>query len=107
MQIHTYDDITGDGDVHQLITLLKLSGVSVPYSSLPAKWWQVTMKTASGVSRVGSMFVSATNGVPLGSTTNLVAQFAPVSSDFPENYDLKDIWVLINSGDVMSVARGV
>jgi hypothetical protein len=107
MKVHTYDDITGDGAKHQLTSLLKINGVAVSLTSLPAKWWQATMVTTSGVSRVGDSNVSSTNGTPLGSGSNIVAQFAPIFSEFPENYELADVWVLINNGDVMAVARGI
>ena len=105
MKIQAFDDITGDGAKHQLITLLKVGGVAVSQTNWRVKWWQIVMKTSSGTTRVGDSNVSATNGIPIGSPNN--GQCAPVDSAFTELYDLSDVWVIIKSGDVASVARAV
>jgi hypothetical protein len=49
--------------------------------------------------------VSATNGIPIGVSAN--GQFLPLSSQVSEIYDLSQVYVIIASGDVMSVARAV
>ena len=105
MKIQTFDDITGDGVKHQLITLLKVGGVAVIQVNWCVKWWQIIMRTSSGTTRVGDSNVSATNGIPIGTPNN--GQFAPVDSAFTELYDLSDVYVIIKSGDVASVARAV
>lgn len=106
MLVHTYDDITGTGVKAQLITLLKIGGVAViARLNWDTKWYQMVMLTSSGVTRIGDQNVSATNGVPIG--TGLVAQFMPPISFATDSYDLANVWVLINSGDVMSFARAV
>jgi hypothetical protein len=105
MKIQCFDDITGDGAKHRLITLLKVGGVLVTQANWATKWFQLVMTTSSGVTRVGDSNVSATNGISVGTPNN--GQFAPVDSAFTEVYHLDDIWVIIKSGDVMSVARTI
>jgi len=105
MKIQAFDDITGDGAKHQLITLLKVGGVAVSQTNWRVKWWQIVMLTSSGTTRVGDSNVSSANGIPIGTPNN--GQFAPVDSAFTELYDLSDVWVIIKSGDVASVARAV
>jgi hypothetical protein len=105
MKISAFDDITGDGVKHQLITLLKVGGVAVSQANWRVKWWQIVMLSSGGTTRVGDSNVSATNGIPIGAPNN--GQFAPVDSAFTELYDLSDVWVIIKSGDVASVARAV
>ncbi len=105
MRVQTFDDITGDGTKHQLITLLKIGGVAVTQTNWDTKWSQLTMVTAAGTTRVGDSNVSSTNGIPLG--INAIGQFFPAISIFPEKYELSDIYVIIANSDVLSVARGV
>jgi len=106
MKLVTYDDLTGDGTKYQLITLLKIGGVAVVHPfQWGTKWFQATMLTSSGVSRIGDENVSATNGVPVGTNNN--GQFIPPIAFATDVYDLSNVWVLINSGDVMSVARAI
>lgn len=104
MKLITYDDITGTGTKAQLITLLKVGGVAVSHpNNWDAKYWQAVMLTASGVTRIGDENVSSTNGVPVGTVNN--GQFIPPLAFATDKYDLQNVWVIINSGDVMSVAR--
>jgi len=106
MQILCYDDITGDGAKHQLITMLKIGGVAVDTTkSMPAKWFQATMQTAAGETRIGSSAVSATNGIPIGIIST--GQFAPTYSMTNETYFIEQLYVIIASGDVLSFARAV
>ena len=105
MQLITYDDITGDGTVHQLIALLKVGGVLVTAKSWSTKWWQAVMVSAAGTTRIGNSTISATNGIPIGSVNN--GQFIPAIAFATDTYDLSQVYVRIASGDVMSVARGV
>lgn len=105
MHISAYDDITGDGVKHQLVSLLKVGGVAQVQDNWACKWWQIVMLSSSGTTRVGDVNVSATNGIPIGTPNN--GQFAPVSSALPEVYDLSQVYVIIKSGDVASVARAV
>lgn len=105
MQLITYDDITGTGAVLQLITLLKVGGVAVSAKSWSTKWWQAVMVSAAGTTRIGNVTISATNGIPVGLVNN--GQFIPAISFATDVYDLAQVYVRINSGDVMSVARGV
>jgi len=105
MELIPYDDITGDGAKHQLITLLKIGGVAVSQANWTTRWWQAVMVSASGVTRLGNSNVSATNGIPIGVSAN--GQFLPLSSQVSEIYDLSQVYVIIASGDVMSVARAV
>lgn len=102
MTLITYDDITGDGTKQKLINLLKIGGVSqASQKNWDTKWFQLTMTTAAGTSRVGSPginSVSATNGIVLG-------QFFPPIPFATDVYDLSQLYVIINSGDVLSVAR--
>lgn len=39
MKMICYDDITGDGSKHQLITLLKIGGVAVSQNNWDTKFW--------------------------------------------------------------------
>jgi hypothetical protein len=104
MKLIPYDDILGDGVAHQLVTLLKIGGVAVtPRINWRSKWWQAVMLTSSGVSRIGDQNVSATNGVPIGTVNN--GQFAPPIAFGTDAYPIDQIYVIINSGDVMSFAR--
>jgi hypothetical protein len=105
MKIQAFDDITGDAAKHQLITLLQVGGVAVSQVNWRVKWWHIVMKTSSCTTRVGDSNVSATNGIPIGTPNN--GQVAFVDSAFTELYDLADVWVIIKSGDVASVARAV
>ena len=105
MKVSAFDDITGDGVKHQLITLLKVGGVAVTQANWTVKWWQIVMVSAAGTTRLGDSNVSSTNGIPLGA--NATGQFAPIDSQFTEVYNLSQLYVIINSGDVMSVARAV
>jgi hypothetical protein len=105
MVIKPFDDITGDGLKHQLITLLKVGGVLVTQTNWQVKWWQIVMLTSSGTTRVGDSNVSATNGIPIGTPNN--GQFAPVDSAWTELYDLATVYVIIKSGDVACVSRAV
>lgn len=106
MRILTYDDITGDGAKHQLITLLKIGGVAIAsQQSWATKWWQIAGVTVGGLSRIGDANVSSTNGIPIGANNN--GQFVPPVSSLTEKYQLSDIWVILKSGDVYSVARTV
>lgn len=105
MKLFTYDDITGDGAKHQLTSLLKVGGVAVSQTNWDTKWVQLTMQTASGVSRVGDVNVSSTNGIPLNTTEQ--SQFVPPIAFATDKYEMTDLYVIINNGDVMSVARAV
>ena len=105
MKIFTYDDIVGDGVLHQLITLLKIGGVVQVQTNWDSKWFQCVMTTAAGLSRVGPSTVSATNGIQLGGASG--SQFAPIYAQLSEKYSMADLYVIIASGDVMSVARAV
>ena|ERR1017187_4131773 len=103
MQILTYDDITGDGASHQLISLLKIGGVLQVQKNWDSKWFQCIMTTAAGLSRIGPSTISATNGIQMGGSNG--NQFAPVYSQPSEKYELDQLYVIIAAGDVMSVAR--
>ena len=105
MKVQTFDDITGDGVKHQLISLLKVGGVSVVQTNWLVKWWQAVMLSSSGTSRIGDSNVSASNGIPIGTPNN--GQFAPIDSKWTETYDLSMVYVIIKSGDVMCVSRAV
>lgn len=105
MKIQCFDDITGDGAKHQLITLLKVGGVAVSQVNWATKWWQAVMLSSSGTSRLGDSNVSSTNGIPIGTPNN--GQFAPPIAFATDIYDLANVYVVIKSGDVMSVARAV
>ena len=105
MQLLTYDDITGDGTKQKLTDLLKVGGVAVTQAQGGSKWWQAVMTTASGVTRIGNSTISSTNGIPIGAANN--GQFIPAISFATDVYDLSQVYCIINSGDVMSVARGI
>ena len=105
MEIITYDDITGDGAKHQLISLLKIGGVAVTQINWQTRWFQLLMTTATGVTRVGNLNVSSTNGIAIGVTAS--GQFVPLNSQPSETYDFANFYVIIKSGDVMSVARAI
>jgi len=105
MKLICYDDIAGDGLKHQLISLLKIAGVAVSQTNWSSRWIQLLMLSASGTTRVGDQNVSATNGIPLGAVAG--GQFAPIFSTWSGQYQLSDIYVIIATGDVMSVARAV
>ena len=104
MKVQTFDDITGDGAKHQLVALLSVGGAPIVQSNWTTKWWQAVMLSSTGTTRIGDSNVSATNGIPIGTPNN--GQFAPIDSKFTELYELSDVYVIIKSGDVMSVARG-
>jgi len=104
MKLIVYDDYQGTGVKVQLVSVLKIGGVAVtPRVNWRSKWWQAVMLTSSGVSRIGDQNVSATNGVPIGTVNN--GQFAPPIAFATDAYAIDQIYVLINSGDVMSFAR--
>lgn len=106
MKMICYDDITGTGVAAQLTTLLKVGGVAIPtQKNWDTKFWQAVMLTETGTSRIGDANVSATNGIPIGTPNN--GQFVPPVGVGTEKFEFSDIWVLIKSGDVMSVARWV
>ena len=83
--------------------MLSFGGVAPTETNLQdTKWFQCIMTTANGValSRLGNVNVSATNGITLG-------QFFPPIPFATDKYSLDQYYVIINSGDVMSVARVV
>lgn len=101
MQIVTLPDITGTGALQSAATVFGLT-------SQPCKWLQVTVvsNASNAMIRLGDSGISATRGIPLGAGT-LVSQFAPQISEDLRNYDLKDLYFLIPSGDKLSLAYGV
>jgi hypothetical protein len=101
----SYDDITGSGVAAQLITLLKIGGVAVSQKNWDTKYWQAVMISLSGTARIGDANVSATNGIPVTAAGG--GQFTPPIAFATDKYELSDVWVLIPSGAVMSVARWV
>lgn len=105
MKVLTYDDITGDGAKHKLIDLLRIAGVAQVQSNWGSKWWQVVMYTSAGITRVGDANVSAANGIPIGTPNK--GQFAPPIAFATDKYELSDVYVIIATGDVMSVARAI
>lgn len=105
MKMICYDDITGDGSKHQLITLLKIGGVAVSQNNWDTKFWQAVMVSAAGTTRIGDSNVSATNGCPVTAAGG--GQFTPPVSIGTEKFELSDVYVIIANSDVMSVARWV
>jgi len=103
MKIYTYPDITGTGALQALKTVLGIV-------SQPCKLLQFTIvSNASGNTiRLGDAAIGATQGIPLGgSTPGSTSQFIPQISEDLRNYDVADWYVIIPSGDVLSVAYGV
>jgi hypothetical protein len=103
MEILTYDDIVGGGTVVQLITLLKIGGVLQVQANWDTKWYQLVMLASTGTSRMGPSTISATNGIPIGTPNN--GQFAPPIAFATDRYDFRNVYVLIKTGDTLSVSR--
>ena len=103
MEILTYDDIVGGGTIVQLITLLKIGGVLQVQANWDTKWYQLVMLASTGTSRMGPSTISATIGIPIG--TPNIGQFAPPIAFATDRYDFRNVYVLIKTGDTLSVSR--
>lgn len=96
MKIYTLADITANGNAQQVSTV-----------SQPCKWIRaqgVVVAGALGSARVGDSSVSVTRGIPI--TTTLPVDVAPISQ-FPDVYDLIDLYVIGTNNDKISITYAV
>lgn len=100
MQPYTPQDLTGDGAAHTLASLLGINR---------CRWFQVSGITSAGVAtRVGGSNVALGTSSPAVSGSGFPitgggSQFAPPVSLNNEVYDLEQWYIIIPSGDKVSV----
>lgn len=89
---HVPVDYTGTGAA---VTLASILGVN------KCKWFQVNAVSVGGTAvRLGDKNVSATQGFQVGSTQT---QFAPPIAFVADLYDLTAWYILVQSGDTVTV----
>ncbi len=93
-------DYTGTGVA---VTLASVLGLSAATSAM-AKWFQISVvtQTTSTFARVGSSSITTGRGIPI-----LGGQFVPPISEQTTSYDLRNIYILVQATDIVSVAYAI
>lgn len=99
MQIYDAADYTGTGAAASLASILGLTGINAL-----AKWFQVTTVsgTFTNLPRVGSSSISTSRGIPITGS-----QFVPPIAEETNQYNLANIYLRADVGDVLSVAYAI
>jgi len=95
MQITSVVDFTGDGTAHPLSDY---AGI------VAATWFQLTYVTGSGTARIGDKNITSTRGIPIAAGN---AQFAPPVAQAYNPYELEKIYVLVTTGDKVSLGFAI
>lgn len=99
MTIPSVIDYTGDGAAHTISTIIGVSGKS-------ATWFQVTYVSGTGTTRIGDADISTSRGIPVPSGSNNGQFIPPVAQAF-NPYHFDDIYLLVPSGDVVSIGYAI
>ena len=86
------------------VTLASGAAQQLSLTSQPCKWYQVNGVVVTSVVRLADSAVLATAGAPL---TAGGGQFSPPIALANEMYDLKDVWAIGTTSDVLSVVYAV
>jgi hypothetical protein len=103
MTPETLPDYTGDGAAH---TIAALATAADP-TRYPAttnwrrRWFQISFVSGTGVGRLGGAEITATRGIPLG--TSGYYQAPPIAG-LSEFYSLDSTYILIPATMVVSIA---